>query len=67
MTVLAYDHGAAAIVKQFRSQRLALGAMDAKIAAIVLSRNAILVTRNVGDFRKVPGLRIEDWATEGVR
>ncbi|MEK6410219.1 MAG: hypothetical protein AABN34_25110 [Acidobacteriota bacterium] len=31
------------------------------IAAITLSVNGILVTRNVVDFERIPALRIEDW------
>jgi predicted nucleic acid-binding protein len=31
--------------------------MDLKIAAIVLAQNATLLTRNLCDFRKVPGLK----------
>jgi predicted nucleic acid-binding protein len=33
-----------------------------RIAAIALANDAILLSRNVSDFAKVAGLRIEDWA-----
>jgi len=36
--------------------------MDLKLASIVLLRNATLLSRNLGDFRKVPGLKVEDWS-----
>jgi tRNA(fMet)-specific endonuclease VapC len=36
---------------------------DLIIASIVLTNNGILVTHNVKEFKQVPNLRIEDWAT----
>ncbi len=35
---------------------------DMLIACISLAHNALLVTRNVKDYKDVPGLRVENWA-----
>jgi tRNA(fMet)-specific endonuclease VapC len=56
--VLTFDEAAAVVFQQLRRARLQIGAMDLKIAAIVLSRNASLLTRNLADFRQVPGLQV---------
>ena len=40
-----------------------IGNMDLKIAAVALTNNAILLTRNVSDFGQIVELRIEDWTT----
>ena len=32
------------------------------IAAITLAHRATLVSRNVKDFRRVPGMQVENWA-----
>lgn len=34
---------------------------DRLLAAHALSMQATVITRNTGDFRDVPGLRVEDW------
>ena len=38
-----------------------IGANDMLIASIVLSEDGILVTHNTREFRRIEGLRIEDW------
>ena len=39
-----------------------IGDRDIMIAATALANNATLVTNNVNEFKRVPGLRIESWA-----
>jgi tRNA(fMet)-specific endonuclease VapC len=36
--------------------------MDMLIAAHALSLNCILVTNNESEFRRIPALKIENWA-----
>ena len=38
-----------------------IGPMDLLIASIVRSSNATLVTNNIREFKRVPGLLIENW------
>jgi tRNA(fMet)-specific endonuclease VapC len=59
--VLPFDVAAAAVFDVLRAQRIRVATMDLRIAAIALSRGLILLTRNVGDFGRVPGLQTEDW------
>jgi predicted nucleic acid-binding protein len=57
----SFDERAATEFQRLRRSRLRIGTMDLKIAAIVLAHDATLLSRNLSDFRKVPGLKVEDW------
>jgi len=35
--------------------------MDLKIACITMANDATLLTRNIGDFIQIPGLKVENW------
>lgn len=59
--VLPFDEAAAVQYQNLSRSRVAVGVMDLRIAAIVLVNDATLLTRNLRDFRKVPGLKVEDW------
>lgn len=41
--------------------KLNVGRSDLKIAALALELGASVVSNNVRDFGRVPGLRVEDW------
>ena len=62
--ILPFDDMAAEKFTELRRNGVRIGSMDLKIASIALSQNATLATRNLSDFIKVPGLRIEDWTKE---
>lgn len=44
-----------------RKQRIRVATQDLKIAAIAKVNDALLLSANLVDFQKVPGLRVEDW------
>ncbi len=58
---LPFDEAAVEIFDQLRARDKRMGTNDLAIAAITLSVNGILVTRNLVDFSRVPGLALEDW------
>jgi len=62
LTVLPFDDNAQERYQWLQSQKIRIGAMDKRIAAIVLEQNGVLVTRNRQDFERVPGLQFVDWS-----
>ena len=41
--------------------KVRIGTMDLRIAAITIAQDGLLLSKNLTDFRKVPGLRVEEW------
>ena len=66
MTILPLDSDAASAYAQVRAHLEAkgrpIGPLDLMIGAHALSIGATLVTNNAKEFRRVPGLRVEDWS-----
>lgn len=60
-TVLPWDENAATTFKRLSRHQTGIGTMDLKIAAIALANSATLLSRNLRDFARVPGLTVEDW------
>ena len=62
---LGLDDHAAGIAGRLRADLAArgtpIGPYDVLIAAIALANDLTLVTRNVDEFRRVEGLKVEDW------
>jgi tRNA(fMet)-specific endonuclease VapC len=63
IAVVDFDERAGRELERLRKARIRISTMDLKIAAIALANDATLLTRNLSDFGKVPGLRAEDWTT----
>lgn len=65
LEVLSYDPKAAEHTGQLRAelekQGKTIGAYDLMIAGHARSQGLIIVTNNLREFERVPGLRAEDW------
>jgi tRNA(fMet)-specific endonuclease VapC len=62
LRILPLTLPAIARYEQLKKLKLGVRKPDLRIAAIVLEHDATIVTRNVQDFQRVPGLKIENWA-----
>ena len=66
LEILPYDDMAAREYGKTRAylekQGTPVGSMDMLIAAHALSLKCILVTNNESEFRRIPALKIENWA-----
>lgn len=55
------DHHYADIRHHLKRQGIPIGPNDLLIAAHALANNLTVVTANVGEFSRVPGLKVENW------
>lgn len=66
LEVLRYDEDAATHTGQLRAELARagtpIGPYDQMISGHARSKGLILVTNNLSEFVRVPGLRVEDWA-----
>jgi tRNA(fMet)-specific endonuclease VapC len=64
-TILPFDRACIPAYARLRLQLERAGArieaMDQLIAAQAVTFGLVMVTNNVGEFRRVPGLRVEKW------
>jgi tRNA(fMet)-specific endonuclease VapC len=62
---LPFDDEAAEVYGQIRAELeragTPIGPNDLMIAAIAIANDVMLVTHNAREFRRVKGLRLEDW------
>jgi len=63
LVVLEFDELSATQWQRLQKSRIRISTSDLKIAAMALTHNATVLTRNLHDFRRVPGLKVEDWTT----
>jgi tRNA(fMet)-specific endonuclease VapC len=59
--ILDFDEVAAEEFQRLKRARFRVGTMDLMIGAIALSHGATLLSRNIVDFSRIPGLKLEDW------
>ena len=68
LAVADFDENAAAayghVRAQLEKQGTPIGSLDTLIAAHALSLDLTLVTNNVREFERVPGLKVENWVVD---
>jgi tRNA(fMet)-specific endonuclease VapC len=61
MEVLSYADEAEDQFVALHKQKVRIATLDLRIASIATVTRSTLLTRNLRDFRQVPGLLVEDW------
>jgi tRNA(fMet)-specific endonuclease VapC len=59
--IIRFDNAASGVFDGLRRQKVRVGTMALRLAAIALVQDALLVTADLDDFRRVPRLKVENW------
>lgn len=62
LPIVSFTEPAILRFQQLRTLKLNVGTMDQRIAAIAIEANCVIVTRNIRDFSRIPGVIVEDWS-----
>ncbi len=60
-TILPWDDENLVLFRDMKARKIATGTMDLKIGCVALAHDATVLTRNLVDFRRIPGLHVENW------
>lgn len=60
--IVAFDAAAEEKFRELRGLGVRIGSQDLRIASIALVKNLTVVTANWKDFKRVPGVVLEDWS-----
>ncbi|QIN77952.1 PIN domain-containing protein [Rubrobacter marinus] len=67
LEIVGFDGNAAVAYGRIRAELEAkgtpIGPLDTLIAAQAIALDSTLVTNNIGEFSRVPGLEVEDWSS----
>lgn len=61
--VLKFDEIASSQFQQLAKAKVRIATMDLRIAAIAIAHGATILTRNLSDFSRIPGVKAEDWSS----
>lgn len=62
--ILPFNQSALSEFESLRQMHIRIGTNDLRIAAIAKVNGVTLLSRNLRDFRQVPGLDVEDWTAQ---
>lgn len=60
--ILPYTNAAEEVYRAYDASIKRIGKMDCRLAAHASVVNFTVITCNTADFKKIPGLRVEDWS-----